>query len=76
VKGQETPRDKAKREALREWVEAVNEDGRFGRWASDVSRSPADILDKLAKHARLQTRGTTTSIRTPVQGYSYSRLKA
>ena len=51
VKGQDTPRDKAKREALAEWVEAVNADGRFGRWCWDVSFSPGDILDILRRHA-------------------------
>jgi type III restriction enzyme len=51
VKGQERPRDKAKRAAMREWVNAVNADGRFGRWCCDVSREPADIHDVLRRHA-------------------------
>lgn len=51
TKGQERERDKAKRAALREWVEAVNADGRFGQWCRDVSRSASDILDILARHA-------------------------
>jgi len=25
-----------------EWVQAVNEDGRFGKWGWDVSKNPAD----------------------------------
>ena len=49
VKGQDTPRDRAKREALDEWVEAVNADGRFGRWCRDVSYAPGDVLDILRK---------------------------
>jgi type III restriction enzyme len=51
VKGRDTPRDRAKRTALAEWVEAVNADGRFGRWCSDVSFVPSDVLDILARHA-------------------------
>ncbi len=51
VKGQDTPRDQAKRAALAEWVHAVNADGRFGQWCHDVSRSPSDVLDLLARHA-------------------------
>jgi type III restriction enzyme len=51
VKGKETPRDKAKREALAEWVDAVNADGRFGQWAADVSISPGDVLDILQRHS-------------------------
>jgi type III restriction enzyme len=52
VKGKNTPRDHAKRDALREWVDAVNADGRFGQWCHDVSFSASDILDVLARHAR------------------------
>lgn len=52
VKRQNTSRDDAKRVALKEWVEAVNMDGRFGNWCSGVSRSPSDILDILARHAQ------------------------
>jgi type III restriction enzyme len=51
VKGQDTERDKAKRAALAEWVDAVNDDGRFGRWCWDVSRSPGDVLDILKRHS-------------------------
>jgi type III restriction enzyme len=51
TKGQETPRDRTKREFLAEWVAAVNEHGGFGRWASDVSFSPSDVVDVLARHA-------------------------
>ena len=51
VKGQDRPRDKAKRQALEEWVSAVNADGRFGAWACDVSFSPGDVLDILRKHS-------------------------
>lgn len=50
VKGQNTERDRIKREALREWIEAVNADGRFGRWACDVSYQPGDVLDIVRRH--------------------------
>lgn len=43
VKGQETEQDKAKRQALKEWVEAVNTHGGFGSWTLAVSKNPADI---------------------------------
>lgn len=49
VKGRETERDKAKRDALREWVEAVNADGRFGKWDWAVSYSPGDVVDILRR---------------------------
>jgi type III restriction enzyme len=50
TKGQESDQDRTKREFLREWVEAVNDHGGFGRWACDVSRSPSDLADVLARH--------------------------
>lgn len=53
VKGQDTRQDRVKREYLREWVDAVNQDGRFGRWTWDVSYIPSDVLDKIDKAAKL-----------------------
>lgn len=50
VKGQESEKDRVKRRFLEEWVEAVNEDGRFGQWVCDVSYSPGDIADIIEKH--------------------------
>jgi type III restriction enzyme len=50
VKGQDSQKDRAKRGYLAEWVEAVNEHGGFGRWAADVSLSPSDLPDVLARH--------------------------
>ncbi|MGH7289330.1 MAG: DEAD/DEAH box helicase, partial [Myxococcota bacterium] len=50
VKGQDSQKDRAKRGYLAEWVQAVNEHGGFGRWAADVSLSPSDLHDLLARH--------------------------
>jgi hypothetical protein len=36
---------------LQEWVQAVNSQGGFGRWSSDVSFEPGDVLDILERHA-------------------------
>ncbi|HEX8458645.1 MAG TPA: DEAD/DEAH box helicase family protein [Pyrinomonadaceae bacterium] len=45
IKGEEDQKDKVKREAMREWVRAVNQHGGFGRWYSEpaVSKRPDDI---------------------------------
>jgi type III restriction enzyme len=51
VKGQDTSQDQTKREFLAEWAEAVSEQGGFGRFVWDVSHTPSDIADILAKHA-------------------------
>ena len=45
TKGQETQQDIAKREFLAEWVEAVNQQGGFDRWASGVSTHPKDVAE-------------------------------
>ncbi|MCJ7546590.1 MAG: DEAD/DEAH box helicase family protein [Deltaproteobacteria bacterium] len=43
TKGQDTQRDKTKREFLNEWVQAVNDHGGFGKWTWAVSKNPADV---------------------------------
>ena len=50
TKGRDSEQDKTKRRFLDEWVRAINGHGGFGRWSWDVSRSPGDIADILAKH--------------------------
>jgi type III restriction enzyme len=45
VKGQDSAQNRAKRQALDEWVRAVNGQGGFGCWRRDVSRQPADVAD-------------------------------
>jgi type III restriction enzyme len=51
IKGQQGQQDGIKRDFLREWVEAVNTHSGFGKWASDVSFSPAHLPSLLAKHS-------------------------
>lgn len=45
TKGEEDQKDKVKREAMREWIRAVNEHGGFGKWHPEpaVSKRPDDI---------------------------------
>jgi type III restriction enzyme len=45
VKGQDSPRNQAKRTALDEWARAVSQHGGFGKWAWAVSRTPSDLAD-------------------------------
>lgn len=52
TKGQEKPLDKKKREALSEWVKAVNQLGDYGKWCNAVSYNVADvdgIIDKILR---------------------------
>jgi type III restriction enzyme len=51
VKGQDSAQDEAKRAALRQWVQAVNEHGGFGIWAADVVLAePGTARDAVERH--------------------------
>jgi type III restriction enzyme len=47
TKGEETDQDRAKRQALAEWVQAVNEHGGFGVWRWAVAKEPGAVRDIL-----------------------------
>lgn len=49
IKGQDTEKDRTKREYLDEWVKAVNEDGRFGEWTWDIAFSQSDVKGIISK---------------------------
>jgi len=50
VKGEDSEKNKAKRVALAEWVNAVNADGRFGIWTWEVIFRPEDVVAALQQH--------------------------
>ena len=50
TKGEPDGQSQAKRRALEQWVEAVNQHGGFCRWSAAVSTNPGDIKDILARH--------------------------
>lgn len=45
IKGTDSPQNQAKRDALSEWIAAVNSAGGFGSWCWDVAFRPGDIQD-------------------------------
>jgi type III restriction enzyme len=51
VKGQDSDQNRAKRDSMAQWVEAVNAHGGFGRWAFDVVFEPAKIRDVILSHS-------------------------
>ena len=55
IKGTDSPQNKAKRDALSEWVAAVNGAGGFGQWAWDVAFKPGELQDIVSKHANSVT---------------------
>lgn len=50
IKGEDSPQNVAKRDALKQWTDAVNEKGGFGVWCWDVAFQPAQVQDILARH--------------------------
>ena len=57
IKGRDSPQDRQKREALGEWVQAVNSHGGFGTWCRDVVFEPAQIHDILDRHCSVAHAG-------------------
>jgi hypothetical protein len=55
VKGQDSEKDKTKREYLDEWVKAVNEDGRFGGWTWDIAFTPSDVRGVISKIMKVRS---------------------
>lgn len=49
IKGYDTPKDKTKRRYLDEWVNAINEDGRFSKWTWDVAFAQSDVRSIIRK---------------------------
>ena len=49
TKGQPDQQTQAKRQALEQWTQTVNQHGGFGNWSADESAAPGDIKDILAK---------------------------
>lgn len=50
IKGIDDDKNRTKRKYLDEWVKAVNEDGRFGRWAWDVAFAQSQVKGLIRKH--------------------------
>jgi type III restriction enzyme len=52
IKGEDSPQNQAKRDALAEWVTAVNSAGGFGKWAWGVAFEPIQVQDILLHQAQ------------------------
>jgi hypothetical protein len=51
IRGNDSPQNKAKRDALAEWVSAINASGGFGTWAWDVAFEAAQVHDIISRHS-------------------------
>ncbi|SMX50655.1 hypothetical protein MAA8898_04903 [Maliponia aquimaris] len=53
IKGTDSPRNMVKRDALNEWVKAINAAGGFGRWTWDVAFKPGEVQYIITRHAAI-----------------------
>jgi type III restriction enzyme len=53
IKGEDSEQNRAKRSAMRAWVQGVNTKGGFGVWTCDVAYEMAKVQDILADHGAL-----------------------
>lgn len=51
IKGEDSPQNKAKRDALDEWVKAIDATGGFGSWTWDIAFQPSEIQDIITRHS-------------------------
>lgn len=56
IKGTDSAQNKAKRDALNEWVKSINGTGGFGQWAWSVAFKPSDVQDIISEHANAVSR--------------------
>jgi type III restriction enzyme len=47
IKGEEREKDRAKHQAARRWVSAVNHWGQLGNWAFHVCKDPQQVIDEI-----------------------------
>ena len=52
IKGVDDEQNRVKRRYLEEWVEVINENGRYGTWTWDVAFSPSDVRGIIEKHLK------------------------
>lgn len=62
IKGQDSEKNRAKRKYLKEWVDAINDNGNYGTWACDVAFHPTDVKAIIAKHSKSLISSKTTAI--------------
>lgn len=51
IKGIDSDQNRTKRRFLKEWVDAVTEDGRFGVWTSDVAFGQSEVKGIIKNHS-------------------------
>ncbi len=52
IKGKDSEQNRTKRRFLKDWTEAVNEDGNYGTWTWDVAFHPSEVRGIIGSHAK------------------------
>ena len=55
IKGRDDEQNKTKRKYLKEWIDAVNEHGKYGSWAWDVAFHQTEVRAIIEKHVTADT---------------------
>lgn len=61
IKGQDSEKNRAKRKYLKDWVDAINDNGNYGTWACDVAFNSTDVKTIIAKHSKSRLSSKTTA---------------
>jgi len=64
IKGKDDEQNKIKRKYLKKWVAAVNSDGSYGTWVSDVAFNQTEIKDIIHKYMKTDL-SSDTMIKCP-----------
>ena len=58
IKGVDDDQNKEKRKYLEQWIDAVNDDGKYGTWVWDVAFVPSKVKGMIGKHAKSEVTST------------------
>lgn len=53
IKGADDDQNREKRRYLKEWTDAVNNDGGYGTWAGDVAFHPSEVRGIIDRHSKI-----------------------
>ena len=75
IKGKDDDQNKVKRKFLEEWVDVVNDDGKYGTWVWDVAFHPTEVKGIIEKHLKSKVTAKVFSKCPKCGNTANSRLK-
>jgi len=61
VKGQDDDQNRTKRRYLKEWTDAINENGSYGTWSYDVAFHQTEVRGIISKHMKTEVTAKTAA---------------